>query len=333
MKEKLLKIIFAVFIFLGFLGIRGYAQSLDINSGHIDDPKAKLLYEEALSNMNTSSADYLVNINVNNKMGEINIVDDIKYQQSPFLMKQDISILLNMMNQQVPRNILSMLQYTETDGNNLRSFVALKGADGKYGHWIVNEVPMSNDLEMYLRDVAAPDQKYREQTQKIMESVREIYITGEDENTQKLQVIFDSKKLFSYANMIKARSFMMNLPSDQKQQIWTIMMQMFEALQDSGNIKGTIVIDKQTHRITAMNVDVTPQIRALANSALKMINTMDMDKNKSLVGTQADQEAFKQMMESVTAEISVKVKPVNNIMELAIPNSIRKMAKKVDLMK
>lgn len=363
MKYNSVKMIIVFFIAFCFWNTNIIAQAADgdyesaMDNGQI---KAKQLYKEALVNMDRQNADYDVQVAVNSSMGKLTLTDDIKYQKSPFLMKSTINgEFLSLAKQTIP--FLSMTQYMESSGNMMKTYYAVEDKKKSRQEWHVQKMPMSKTLQEQLA-MSSTDEKYIQQVQDNLDAIDKIDIESENEDIQQLKIVYDNKKLFNIAKLMQNSSMVSaGMPSEDRQYFMNMLTDIFEDLQNSKNITSTVEIDKATHQIVDIQFDMSDQLRAIIKSIIKTVPAPDAvipeikpaDKTKALKAASAasdkpsvnsadnakepelmmssiigkDGAMLKGLIDSLNAQISIKIKPIDDVMQLAIPQEVRDSAK------
>ncbi len=364
MKYNSVKMIMIFLITFCFWNTSIIAQAADgdyestLDNGQI---KAKQLYKEALVNMDRQNADYDVKVAVNSSMGKLTLTDDIKYQKSPFLMKSTIDgEFLSLAKQTIP--FLSMTQYIETSGNMMKTYYAVEDKKKSRQEWHVQKMPMSKTLQEQLA-MSSTDEKYIQQVQDNLDAIDKINIESENEDIQQLKIVYDNKKLFNVAKLMQNSSMVSaGIPSEDRQYLTNMLADIFEELQNSKNITSTVEIDKATHQIVNIQLDMSDQLRAVIKSIIKTVpapvaavpETKPEDKTKelktdspakdkpsvkpsadtvkepdvmmsSIIGK--DGAMLQGLIDSLNAQLSIKIKPVDDVMQLAIPQEVRDSAK------
>ncbi|MBB5335290.1 hypothetical protein [Pectinatus brassicae] len=321
MNRQIKKIILLLVIFINVMTAAAAAQNI------AEQEAARKTYEQALSSMDKISAQYDMKLQVSNVLGSIYIRNIMKCQSSPLLMKSDIKASMSLLGK-AEQPLFSMMQYSEINNNAIETYSSTIDKDGKYNKWIMNRTKIPEDVTAYLDDVAAPDEKQYTKTKKIMEAAKEISVISEDENIEQLKVVFSSKKIFSYANMVDAKAMLQNIPNEEKDFVWNMMTVIQPELQNSGDIEAHLTIDKTTKSIISADFNITPQLKVLTQLITDFLAKTDtVDKNaKNNIAGDATGADISVLTSSLQGHISLTIKPINDVMELAIPQHVRQTA-------
>ena len=322
MNRQIKKIIFLLVIFINVMVASAAAQNT------LEQDAARKIYEQALSNMDKSSAQYDMKLQVSHVLGNINITNIMKYQSSPLLMKSDIKASMSLLGK-AEQPLFAMRQYSEINNNMIQTYSSNLDKDGKYNKWVMSSVKAPEEVTDYLDDVAAPDEKQYIKIKKIMDTVEKVSVINDDENIEQLKVIFSCKKIFSYANMVQSKAMLRNIPNEDKEFVWNMMAAIQPDLQNSGNIEASVMIDKKTKSVISIDFNITPQLKAMTKLIAEFLaktDTVKTDKNTMAAGTVEADDEMAILTNTLQGHISLTVKPINDVMELAIPQHVRQTA-------
>ncbi|MDQ0203865.1 hypothetical protein [Pectinatus haikarae] len=341
MNFKLMKIVFVFFLLFGIFTGRTMAQELIKAAVSDIDPAAKQLYQSALMNMDAQNADYDMQLMINMPMGNLVAAGDFQYQKSPLLMKNIIKAqFFTMEKQQFP--IFSMTQYVQAADEQLLIYSS-DGQPEKKEKWYLQRYPLADSLKRNIFLLPTGEQ-YAKQVQDIVDAVKIIHAENENAGIQRLNIAFDSKKLFDNKRHVSFSDIDTSLSPEDKKGMANILNDLFMVLQNSSDVSGTVDIDVNTHKIVRTELDLTDQIRIVAKAAYTAMAAEEEKAGGSEEQTTAavdkpginiikDNAAVQDVIDHSTARVIIKVKPIDNVMKLALPQEVRDSAKEMKPLK
>ncbi len=351
MKKKMIQILCIFTVAACLFTEKVMAQDTAYHRTDIVSDRAISIYKEALGNMNMPNADYAVHLSLNTSMGNFAVTDDIKCQKSPLLAKSVLtgqSITADKQSQP----IFNITQYMQLVNNEEQIYYMLKDDNKKKQQWYVKRQQLDPELKKLL---GATDFDYAQQMRDTINAVDAINIDKETDNGQILRVKFDNKKLFDSNKILKdSNAVFSGIPMTDRAGTIKMVRNMLDSLGNSRDIVSTMLIDKTTHRIVSVDSDITEQLKAVirvvlsstpelkAQSASMAMVPMSaalstrQPKNNTGLGNGAgdingimDSSSVDDFINSLQAHLTITIKPLDDVMQLAVPQEVRNTAVEV----
>lgn len=288
-------------------------------------PAPRELYETALQNMDMPNAHYSIDLQIDNPVGKMQIQDELLLQRSPLLMRNEVTTHFTaQMLGKFPA--MSFIQYTQLVGDTMSSYYSAAPAGttplAKDRKWYMARLPVTPQMNSLMAKSLNTVNNLA-QLQKDMQTVQKLVLVKDTPKAYELAVTFDCSKMFDMPTLLNA-PVAPQVPAQQKMLAKT--RELAQALQKSGTIEGTVTIDKSTQTISEFKLNISRQVQVLLpllfheKAATMQIGTQT--KGDKATGLQGYNSMLQNALDDVTAHVTVKVAPIKDVMELAVPASI-----------
>lgn len=320
--HRLMKKIFTAFCLMLFLTLPACIQAA---------PMPRAILRSALHNMDFSSGRYDIDLQVENPAGKLNLKDQLLLQQSPLLLQNEMTTTFAAkMIGDFPS--MSFAQYTQQINGVLKSYYSAApvgtALDSPQRVWKMTQMPVSEKMNAAMEKTLSAISNI-EKLQADMNDVQKVTVMHDGQEAIELAIALDCKKIFASQSVLNAP---IAPPLAGQKQDLEKLRDVEKALSKSGLIAGVVTIDKKQNVITKVKLDLSRQ----AQVVLPLLFGAPKQELKIGEVKKAQPHDFlnveglsKKPLDDVKAQLEIKIGPIKDVMELAVPEKIVKGAQDV----
>ncbi|WP_196602757.1 hypothetical protein [Pectinatus frisingensis] len=343
MKKKMIQILCIFTVAACLFTEKVMAQDTVYRGTDTVSDRAVSVYKEALGNMNMPNANYVVHLSLNTSIGNFTVADDIKCQKSPLLAKSVLTGQSTINTGKQPQPIFNITQYMQLTNNEEQIYYMFKDDNKKKQQWYVQKQQLDPELKKLL---GATDFDYAQQMRDTINAVDTINIDKETDNGQILRVKFNNKKLFDSNKVLKdSNAVFSGIPTADRANTIKMVRDILDSLGNSRDIVSTILIDKTTHRIASVDLDITEQLKAVMKAVFSSAlgskiqsapiaalptrqpeNSIGVGNGAAEINGIVGSPSVDDFINSLQAHLTITIEPLDDVMQLAVPQEVRDTA-------